>query len=185
MNILFCSRLRKLGQASLDIYCLTLSTYDLKRYIIIFIYIYIHVYCKEDLKTSSFQIVSAKQKPKIRPNNDLFATGQQHMCSIFLSICWFSSISGVWKAKNEKKHLEEGFMLCAPRKGLPTKLYDCFIPPERSTPISGKAPNGTRKCKGGTWSRDPTATGGAFAKTCASLFWGPGSSLGPPARCPL
>ncbi|CAJ1342410.1 unnamed protein product [Effrenium voratum] len=33
-------------------------------------------------------------------------------------------------------------------KGLPTKLYDCFIPPERSTPISGKAPNGTRKCKG-------------------------------------
>lgn len=31
---------------------------------------------------------------------------------------------------------------------LRTKLYDCFIPPERSTPISGKAPNGTRKCDG-------------------------------------
>ena len=26
--------------------------------------------------------------------------------------------------------------------------YDCFIPPERSTPISGKAPNGTKRCKG-------------------------------------
>jgi len=34
------------------------------------------------------------------------------------------------------------------QKKLPTKLYDCFIPPERSTPISGKAPNGTRVCEG-------------------------------------
>eukprot|EP00913_Durusdinium_trenchii_P013130 g12325.t1 len=34
------------------------------------------------------------------------------------------------------------------RKGLHTKLYDCFIPPDKSTPISGKAPNGTKKCKG-------------------------------------
>lgn len=33
-------------------------------------------------------------------------------------------------------------------KKLPTKLYDCFIPPDRSTPMSGKAPNGTRACKG-------------------------------------
>ncbi|CAL1141568.1 unnamed protein product [Cladocopium goreaui] len=34
------------------------------------------------------------------------------------------------------------------QKGLRTKLYDCFIPPDRSTPISGKAPNGTKRCKG-------------------------------------
>ncbi|CAK9008063.1 Uncharacterized protein SCF082_LOCUS9704 [Durusdinium trenchii] len=34
------------------------------------------------------------------------------------------------------------------QKGLHTKLYDCFIPPDKSTPISGKAPNGTKKCKG-------------------------------------
>ncbi|CAE7151860.1 unnamed protein product, partial [Symbiodinium pilosum] len=34
------------------------------------------------------------------------------------------------------------------QKMLRTKLYDCFIPPERSTPISGKAPNGTRRCQG-------------------------------------
>ena len=34
------------------------------------------------------------------------------------------------------------------QKGFPTKLYDCFIPPERSTPMSGKAPNGTKRCKG-------------------------------------
>ena len=34
------------------------------------------------------------------------------------------------------------------QKKLPTKLYDCFIPPDRSTPIAGIAPNGTRPCKG-------------------------------------
>ncbi|CAE8638139.1 unnamed protein product, partial [Polarella glacialis] len=34
------------------------------------------------------------------------------------------------------------------QKMLPTKLYDCFIPPERSLPMSGKAPNATRTCKG-------------------------------------
>ena len=30
----------------------------------------------------------------------------------------------------------------------PSPRYDCFIPPDRSTPISGKAPNGTKRCKG-------------------------------------
>ncbi|CAE7886788.1 unnamed protein product [Symbiodinium microadriaticum] len=34
------------------------------------------------------------------------------------------------------------------QKMLPTKLYDCFIPPERSMPMSGKSPNGTRRCQG-------------------------------------
>lgn len=30
--------------------------------------------------------------------------------------------------------------------GIPTKLYDCFIEPEKSPPMAGKAPNGTKKC---------------------------------------
>lgn len=34
------------------------------------------------------------------------------------------------------------------QKMLPTKLYDCFIPPERSMPMAGKSPNGTRRCQG-------------------------------------
>lgn len=29
---------------------------------------------------------------------------------------------------------------------MPTRLYDCFIPPRQSPPIAGTAPNGTRSC---------------------------------------
>jgi hypothetical protein len=38
--------------------------------------------------------------------------------------------------------------LVSEKHHLPTKLYDCFIPLERSTPMSGKAPNATKKCVG-------------------------------------